>query len=371
MTGIATSDPSPLASRRSIILAMTTILALVGGAAFPSIAAESDPVALDLETQLVDLVGLQPGGAVALTVHDGETSSSAVGFADAAGHPMTVDTGFRVGWFTMQYVAAMVLQLVDEGRVDLDATLATYLPDVPVGGDATIRELLTQKARLSNVMGELLLRYTEDPAHLWTSDEVIGLAAEVARDEGTRVDQLGVTEYVLLGKLVDELEDGLYDAFDRRIVEPLGLAGTSYLGSRLPTGLAAGWDPGFGFRGQMEIGGMDRIGGIRSTAPDMVRFLEALMAGEVVSSRLVAEVFSDAVGPITLGGFFLPEELGFPGRPLLGTAFGDVAGYSNALIMDPVTGDIAVVLTNNATVDPRPVVAAIVDSWDAERLIDR
>ena len=158
MMGETTHEPTRAAALSA--LAMTVVLVLAMGVAAPMRAADSGPTPIDLEAELSDLVGLQPGGAVALSVHDGETRSSAVGFADMAGDPMTVDSGFRVGWLDMPFVAAMVLQLVDEGRVDLDAPLATYLPDVPLGGDATIRQLLTQQARLSDVLPELVFRYT-------------------------------------------------------------------------------------------------------------------------------------------------------------------------------------------------------------------
>ena len=160
MMGKTTHEPTRTAALSA--LAMTVVLVLAMGVAAPMRAADSGPTPIDLEAELSDLVGLQPGGAVALSVHDGETRSSAVGFADMAGDPMTVDSGFRVGWLDMPFVAAMVLQLVDEGRVNSStAPLATYLPDVPLGGDATIRQLLTQQARLSDVLPELVFRYTQ------------------------------------------------------------------------------------------------------------------------------------------------------------------------------------------------------------------
>lgn len=105
---------------------------------------------------------------------------------------------------------------------------------------------------------------------------------------------------------------------------------------------------------------------MRTTAPDFARFLTALMAGEVVSSELLAEVFSDDASPVTVGGFFTPDFLCYPGQPFYGFTFGDVSGYSIELIVDPDSGDIAMVLTNNLTIGPLPVVDAIVDAWEAE-----
>jgi D-alanyl-D-alanine carboxypeptidase len=347
-----------------VTMAVGMSLTLGLAAIIPAGAAE-ETGPLDLEAELSDLIGLQYGGGVALSVHDGQTTSAAVGFADAAGDPMTLDSGFRIGWFGMQFVAAVVLQLVDEGRVDLDAPLTTYLPDVPLGGDATIRELLMQQTRLSNDLPELISRYVQDPDHLWTIDEIIEVAAEVARSEGTRVEQLGPTEYHLLIKLVEVLDGPFGEVFDRRIAEPLGLQGTSYPGSRLPDGLAAGWYPDLGVQGQPDIGGLDRISAFRTTGPDLVRFIQGLLGGEIVSSDLVAEVFSDQAGPITLGAFFLPDMMDYPGKRFFGTVGGDFTGYSFEIVVDPESGDIAIVLTNDGYIDPHPVAVSIVDSWEA------
>ena len=204
------------------------------------------------------------------------------------------------------------------------------------------------------------------PTHLWTTDEIIEIAAEASRAGDTSVDQLGATEYFLLTKLVDVLDGGMSDAFDRRIVEPLGLEGTSYPGSLMPEGLAAGWLPDLGFQGQQDIGGMDRISAFRTTAPDLARFLQAYLVGGVVSSDLAAEVFSDEVGPLTLGAFFLPADMDYPGRQVFGTFGGDYSGYSYEVVVDPGTGDIAIVLANNAEIDAHPVAAAIVKAWGAD-----
>ena len=84
----------------------------------------SEAAPIDLEAELARIIGLRSGGGVALTMRDGETQAGAVGFANADGDPMMVDTGFRTGWMTMGFIAAMVLQLVDEGRVDLDVAVS-------------------------------------------------------------------------------------------------------------------------------------------------------------------------------------------------------------------------------------------------------
>lgn len=346
-------------------LAMLAVLLLAIATVSPATAVESEAAPIDLEAELARIIGLRSGGGVALTMRDGETQAGAVGFANADGDPMMVDTGFRTGWMTMGFIAAMVLQLVDEGRVDLDEPIATYLPDVPFAGDATVREILTMRTSLVEVVSELVYQWTLDPSREWPVDEIVAFAATLDHDSITVEGEAKGTGYYLLLQLVEALDGDFQTSFEQRIVEPLGLEGTSYPGSDLPDGLAAGWYPDIGLEGQSDIGGLDHIAGVRTTAPDIARFMRALAQGDIVSSELVMEVFSDDGASFTLGGIFPPSSRLTSDRSLYGWWGGEVAGYAFDLIVDPDTGDVAVLLVNNIYVETLPAMQAIIDSWDA------
>ncbi len=107
-------------------------------AAAPVSAAGESATGFDLQERLTQEFQAYAGGAVALTVRDGVTSTAATGVADSGGTPMTIDTPFWIGSLTKPYVAAMVLQMVEEGKVDLEAPLSAYLPEMHVGGDVPI-----------------------------------------------------------------------------------------------------------------------------------------------------------------------------------------------------------------------------------------
>src|SRR5437660_7277268 len=68
---------------------------------------------------------------------DGEhTVEAAIGVANAeTGEAVTTDTLFQIGSTTKLYAAALTLQLVDEGRVDLDEPVTSYLPDLRLADD--------------------------------------------------------------------------------------------------------------------------------------------------------------------------------------------------------------------------------------------
>ena len=70
-----------------------------------------------------------------------------VGLANVEwGVPNAPNTRFRIGSVTKQFTAALVLQLVEEARIDLHAPVTTYLPEVPVDGQITTHHLLAHRA---------------------------------------------------------------------------------------------------------------------------------------------------------------------------------------------------------------------------------
>ena len=118
----------------------------------------STPDSFDLDAAVDGFAGDEPGGAVVLAVREGVTATATAGVAHAGGEPMTSATVFRVGSISKPFVATIVLQLVDEGRVDLDEPLSTYLPETPAGGDVTIRDLLRHRSGLPNYRDARLLQ---------------------------------------------------------------------------------------------------------------------------------------------------------------------------------------------------------------------
>src|SRR6266478_1004106 len=69
-------------------------------------------------------------GAVVAVQQGDKTVSAATGVTNVrTGQPVTTDTIFQVGSITKVYTATLVMQLVDEGLVDLDQPVASYLPD--------------------------------------------------------------------------------------------------------------------------------------------------------------------------------------------------------------------------------------------------
>jgi CubicO group peptidase (beta-lactamase class C family) len=79
----------------------------------------------------------------------GEVVDHAAGvLSTATGVEATTESVFQIGSITKLWTSSLVMQLVDEGRVDLDATVRDHLPEFRIGDEdaasrITVRQLLT------------------------------------------------------------------------------------------------------------------------------------------------------------------------------------------------------------------------------------
>lgn len=264
----------------------------------------------------------------------------------------------RVGSVSKMFTATIVLQLVEEGAVDLDAPLSAYLGELPLIGDATVRQALSHTSGIAN--------YTNNPAFLSMMmgsaeptelgvDEVLELASRIF---GTTPDQFAYsnTGYFLLGALIESVEGrSLNQSLIARINEPLGLEITRYAVAEVPDpeGLAAPWSGLADFEGEPDIdyrrvhtGWSD--GSLVSTAPELATFLRALLGGRLLSPELLQAMTTGPSGQALEGFGYGLGILAQPhaGGPWLGHNGGNAGFLSNAII-DPDSGDVLIALTNN------------------------
>jgi D-alanyl-D-alanine carboxypeptidase len=213
---------------------------------------------------------------VAGIVRDGELVWSG-GYGDVpAGGP--IDVQYRIGSITKTFTAVLVLQLVRDGRLDLDAPASEVLGDVGYA-DRTLRQLLSHGSGIQS-----------EPSGDWWERSAGGSWEElVARHDGSgavfpagqqfHYSNLG---FALLGEVVARvLGTTWWEATRERVVEPLGLTRTSYL----PSGAAAqGWSV-HPYAGTLtpepatDTGAMAPAGQLWSTIADLARYAAFLGAG--------------------------------------------------------------------------------------------
>lgn len=249
-----------------------------------------------------------PGAAVhAGNGDDAWTLSAGTGTINTT-RPIQSDEHFRVGSQTKTFTAAVVLQLVDEGAVSLDAPIDDYLPGVVTGNGydgtrITVRHLLQQTGGLGAYNPNPLTGTPEA-----NPDGTYDLAASVRK--GLKSPPVGApgatfnysnTNYLVLGMLIEKLTgQKVHQAVTDRVITPLGLERTVFPepGDRaLPTPAVNGyhggrlgglyfWTPALSYDPSL----YSSAGAIISTLEDITAFYRALTSGQVLSPAGLAEM---------------------------------------------------------------------------------
>ena len=170
-------------------------------------------------------------GATLAIGQGGELVEAAAGVLNLrTGQPVTPESVFQAGSITKVWTATLVLQLVDEGLLDLDAPVAGYLPgfriaDERVSSTVTARQLLSHT---SGIDGDLFLDTGRgDDAVARYVDAMATLTETVPQG---KVMSYGNSGYTLLGHLVATLRGSVYEQVLReRLLEPLGLQSAGML----------------------------------------------------------------------------------------------------------------------------------------------
>ena len=163
-----------------------------------------------------------PGAALGITHLDGETIEVAHGVLSTSTEvPATPESVFQIGSISKIWTTTLVMQLVEEGRLDLDAPLSDVLPEFKRPG-VTMRHLLTHT---SGIDGDV---FTDTGRGDDCVEKYVDLLADVAQNH-----PVGATwsycnaGFVLAGRVVERLTGLTWDAaVQKRICEPLGLTHT-------------------------------------------------------------------------------------------------------------------------------------------------
>jgi D-alanyl-D-alanine carboxypeptidase len=359
-----------LASR--LLLAVTLAAAVPTGCATPSTAdrpGASRPSELRA-ARILDSHRARrefPGAVLALREPSGASVTVAAGTADASdgGAPVDPSTPWIIGSTTKTFVAVVVLQLAQERKLDLDATVESFFPDLPGSSRITTRQLLQHTSGVSEYL------HTDavdgDARRAWRARDLIAVA--VARGpvaEPGAGYHYANTNYLLLGEIVEKVTSRPWYAEVRsRILEPLGLRHTGYAGEpsapRLGRGhvIADGKFVDATDRWHPSLGGA--AGGMYATTADLIAFTVALFEGDLLDAKRTAEMHTFVRGEdygyvghayglglerYTVNGLTVLGHMG------TGSAHGSFIGY------DPTSRAAVAVQINAANPGPAAIVAA-------------
>jgi D-alanyl-D-alanine carboxypeptidase len=343
---------------RVIALAVTAVLALQAPAQARTADHADIQIVLD---QYRSHAG--PGAAVYAGDDFGAWHLSSGSASISTQRPIDPADQFRAASQTKSFTAAVVLQLVDEGRVELDAPIERYLPGV-VAGNGYDGNVITVRQLLRHTSG--IARDTKSPRA--GADGTYALS-ELVREGLTHPPQFAPgagwgysnVAYLVLGMVIERLTgQDVGTAITARVIEPLGLSRTSFprpgdrtLNSPYLPGYIGGRMGPFFFWYEatsiLEMSLLSSAGAINSTQKDLAAFYRALVDGKVVSAEGLREMRATVPIPQTedmgygLGLWRMPLSCG-------GEAWGhggDLSTGHSSLTMVTDDGRFASTVTNN------------------------
>jgi D-alanyl-D-alanine carboxypeptidase len=306
-----------------------------------------------------------PGISVAIRTRDGRVWLGTSGARQLAPRrPVTADTVFSIASITKTFVTAVVLQLVDEGKLSLDDPLSRYMPDFPRARRITIRMLLEHRSGIFN--------YFESPAYgqaaygnpmrRWTTAGILRLVGKPYCQPGACF-HYSNTNFVLLGEVIERVTGKpVSQQVRRRLLKPLGLDDTFWQPDETtPSNAAHGhlWGGGNTFFDQTGSGHVlpnmsattiaASAGAMVSDGADLARWVMALYGSDLVLPGDVRAAMMD----------FRPKDqygLGtrtrvYDGRRAYGHG-GSLRGYEDQVWYLPREGVSIVLLSNRGLYDP-------------------
>jgi D-alanyl-D-alanine carboxypeptidase len=315
-----------------------------------------------------------PGISVAVIWDDGRSWAGATGLRDVGRKlPVATGTAFPFASVSKTLTAAVVLQLVDEGKVDLDVPAARYLPAYRLDKRISVRMLMDHRSSLpdffANAKIDRALQGDKDAT--WTAARTWKFVPKVRPKPGTIYDYSN-TNYLLLGELVEHVTNNpLSTEVRTRLLDPLELTTAWYQAVEEPKAKGArGYrltrtasDPllkavaarsdVMPFRSVVTAAG--GAGSVAGTATDAARWMQAWGSGSLLSRATYREMLRDAKytramhATVTYG--LGVQLISIQGQQTLGHS-GRYLGFQNAVRYLPGPGISIAILTNQSTYDP-------------------
>ena len=295
-------------------------------------------------------------GAV-LVAKDGKVLySGAFGSANKDfGAPNTIDTRFNLGSMNKMFTSIAIAQLVEQGKLSYEDPLSKFLPGVPNATAAQkvkIKHLLTHASGLGSYFKDEFFKSSRE--RFRSVDDMMELAKSdsLAFEPGMRWSYSN-TGMLLLGKVIEVVtKQDYFDYIREHVYKPAGMTRTdAYELDGVNDNLAVGYEKEYADDGTkhyrnnvfMHVMRGGPAGGGYSTAPDLLRFAEALGSGKLVAPEtyeLMTTPKPDLNSPGYGYGFQLDPQNGIAGHS------GGFPGISSNLDIFKGTGYVAVVLAN-------------------------
>lgn len=315
---------SATVGRGAVLAAVTLSLlavparAAAGGPATPVPAALPAPDTAGLAEVLRSAVARGAPGALARIDDGGRTYRVTQGVADrATRRAISTDDRFRVGSVTKTFSAVVLLQLVDEHRLALDAPVNRYLPGLLPDDRITVRHVLGHRSGLYDYTDDMFASsvsgFEAVRKKVFTYRQLVALSLKKPRTNAPGAAySYSNTNFVVAGLLIEKLTgQSVRQAYEDRVVGPLKLKDTFYVhpDTAIPGRYARGYltpdTAGAPLVDATEqtVSWAQSAGAVISSARDLDVFYGALLRGKLMSAARLAEMerFTEVTGTTGYG----------------------------------------------------------------------
>lgn len=234
-------------------------------------------------------------GSVCIREKGNVVFEKAYGYADVENNiAATTQTKYKIGSITKMFTAAVVFQLIEEKKLDMDAKLSQFYPEIKNADSITISMLLNHKSGIFNYtdhtdFGDYLFEPQSKAAML---KRLAGYEPAFGPDERAEYSN---SNYLLLGYIIEDVTNKSYKAnLNERIIKPLRLRDTYYysqLNSKRNEAYSymrmgdswkksEEWDDSVAFA----------AGALLSTPYDLTQFIDALFDGKIIKKESLEQM---------------------------------------------------------------------------------
>ena len=320
------------------------------------VANATDGIAARIDELMTSYEELGMLNGTALVATNGDVSfSRGYGLANMEWDiPNGPDTKFRLGSITKQFTSMIIMQLVEEDRLSLDATVADLLPFFrsDIGSQISVHHLLTHTSGLPN--------YTALPGFMadasrnsYGVEEFVTAycSGDLEFEPGSKF-RYSNSGYFVLGAIIEEVTGESYERqLKKRILEPLEMRDTGYdHGAEVIERRAAGYErAGNGYRnaGYLDMTIPYSAGSLYSTVEDLLRWDQALYGDTLLSEESKEKMFDPFLDDYAYGWTVTTVPVGADGADRTVIAHGGGINGFNTLISRVIEDRHLVVLLNN------------------------
>lgn len=319
-----------------------------------------------------------PGISFGIKIDSAKPIFKAYGLSDISiNRKVKNNDQFRIASITKSFTATAIMQLVQQGELSLDDTIEEFFPDFPKANEINIYRLLSHTSGIPSWYEVKMpdSTPTDFPMCETPHKYIQGMEKLFFFEPGEKY-YYSNSGYVLLGEIIEKVSGETYGQFlKENLFEPSGMTDTEmeYSEDKSPE-----WVKGYGYDENDSVPFIDperypmpfSAGGLRSTAPDLLKFMIALNSGKLISEEFRTKMTSYAnlnSGKKTVmanfwfpADFVMPEMpeglnefgygLGFQLMEKYGTPVtfhvGSISGFQSYLVYIPKSNTTIAILTN-------------------------